>query len=205
MFLEGSIMGFVGAGALMLLHLLMSKTQAAGATRPVRNLPPGARILQGLAHLAGWTVLVAVILLTCTGWSGVWQARPLTGYALMAHVAIGVMFALALAIWVTLTAERYTLAAERHSAAANPAPGWIQRLCFWMMAALSLPLILSIALNLFPLFSQSQQRALAQCHRYSALGFVLAAWSFSYWRWRTEWRKTASLDKPTRKENACHS
>lgn len=199
MFLEWSIMGFVGAGAFMLLHLLMSRTQAARATKPVRNARPGTRILQCLAHLAGWTVLVALIALTCTGWSGVWQARALTGYALMAHVAIGVMFALALAIWVMLNADRYT------SAVARPAPGWIQRFCFWMMAVLSLPLILSIALNLFPLFSQSQQWALAQCHRYSALGFVLAAWSFAYWRWRTEWRKTVSPDTPTRKENACHS
>ncbi len=118
MFLEWSIMGIVGAGALMLLHLFLSQTPTEPAARRSRKSP---------------------------------------------------------------------------------------RLSFRMMVVLSLPLILSIALNLFPLFPQSQQWALAQCHRYSALGFVLAAWSFSYWRWRTEWRNTASLDKSTRKENACHS
>ncbi len=199
MFLEWSIMGIVGAGTLMLLHLLMSKTPTEEATRRSWNSKPQARVLHRLAQLAGWAVLLTLFVLMATGWSGVWQARALTGYALMAHVAIGVPFALALAVWVMLTAERHT------SSSAHAASSWIQRLSFRMMVVLSLPLILSIALNLFPLFPQSQQWALAQCHRYSALGFVLAAWSFAYWRWRTEWRKTASLDKPTRKENACHS
>jgi hypothetical protein len=73
------------------------------------------------------------------------------------------------------------------------------------MVSLSLPLILSIALNLFPLFPQNWQHGLAQCHRYTALGFVLTAWGYTYLVWRTEGSKTVLPQASIVKENSCHS
>jgi len=202
MFLEWSIMGFVGIGTFMLLHALMSRRPISHAMRPPQGSNPGIRALQSLARLAGWITLVTLGVLVVTGWSGPWQAKPLTGYALMTHVAAGAVFALALAVWVMLRAGCYMGDEAKRSPCVL---GWTQRFCFWGMVLLSLPLILSIALNLFPLFPQNGQHGLARCHRYAALGFVLTAWGYTYLVWHTEWRKTVSPHAPIVKENSCHS
>jgi hypothetical protein len=69
-----------------------------------------------------------------------------------------------------------------------------KRLCFWVLLVLSLPIILSIALNLFPLFPMDWQHGLAVCHRFSALGFMLTALGYVYLIRRTQGKRNL---KPT--------
>jgi hypothetical protein len=189
MFLEWSITAFVGMGTSMLLHLLISRSKLVPTAGPVDVRRPRSRLLRTLTRLAGGMTFLTLTVLTVTGWSGAWPARHLTGYALMVHVAAGAVFALVLAVWAVLSAGRYFRAGDPASGAA----GRLRQFCFWSMTVLSLPLILSIALNLFPLFAQSAQAGLAQCHRYSALGFVLAAWGYAYRRWREGWSHGVSM------------
>ena len=180
MFLDLSIMGLVGTVTLIILHALMARSGSAKQSRPTNVVSGQPHGLRRVSRGAGWITAATVIVLTCSGWSGVGQGTALTGYTLVVHVTVGTAFALFLVVWVVLRAGCVTVLGTGHS---QTLQRWIG-LCFWLMVLCSLPLILSIALNLWPLFGMEQQRALAQCHRTSALVFVCTALVYTYLVWR---------------------
>ena len=56
----------------------------------------------------------------------------------------------------------------------------IQKLLFWAIVVLSLPLILSIVLSMFPIFGTHGQELLFETHRYTALVFTVCAMFHTY-------------------------
>ncbi|MEW6237215.1 MAG: hypothetical protein AB1656_17670 [Candidatus Omnitrophota bacterium] len=118
--------------------------------------------------------LTTLALLAATGF-GAWlfSSRYLSGYTLLLHVAASAIFSTALAIWIFLSAPDY------HLIHINVIPLSI-KILFWLIALLSLPLILSIAASLYPLASTAMQKTLIQCHRYSAALMTLAVVIFLF-------------------------
>ena len=55
-----------------------------------------------------------------------------------------------------------------------------QRIAFWLIIFLALPLILSIVLSMFPYFGTHWQELLLSIHRYTALVFTLVAIVHTY-------------------------
>lgn len=68
----------------------------------------------------------------------------------------------------------------------------LQKICFWLIILLALPLILSIVLSMFPLFGTKGQEFLLQLHRYSALLLVLIAIVHTYLIIRTKMEQSQS-------------
>jgi cytochrome b subunit of formate dehydrogenase len=62
-----------------------------------------------------------------------------------------------------------------------------QKLTFWIIMFLALPVIISIVLSMFPLFGTAWQELLAQVHRYCALALALVVIVHTYLMVRTEW------------------
>jgi len=58
---------------------------------------------------------------------------------------------------------------------ADGVPGLGQKITFWLLVVLALPLILSMVSSMFTLFGTHWQELLLEVHRYSALLFVLVA------------------------------
>ena len=76
--------------------------------------------------------------------------------------------------------ERITLAKRAgeeplNRSQADGVPGLGQKITFWLLVVLALPLILSMVSSMFPLFGTHWQELLLELHRYSALLFALVA------------------------------
>jgi len=123
---------------------------------------------------SGLIALITLALLAATGF-GAWlfSSRYLSGYTLLLHAAASAIFSIALALWIFLSAPDYRF----HPNCNQPLKATI---IFWLIALLSLPLILSIAVSLFPIASTVWQKTFIQCHRYSAALMTLAAAMFLF-------------------------
>jgi cytochrome b subunit of formate dehydrogenase len=66
------------------------------------------------------------------------------------------------------------------------------RICFWVILALSLPVILTAVLSMFPLFGTHWQEILLQLHRYSTLLLSLFAICYLYLAALGEMEKTVN-------------
>jgi hypothetical protein len=56
----------------------------------------------------------------------------------------------------------------------------VQKVMFWAIVALSLPLILSIVLSMLPLFGTHWQDTLLATHRWTAVAFAVAVLIHTY-------------------------
>jgi len=129
--------------------------------------------------------------------------EPIHGYWLMLHATFSPVFAICLAVlavmwagncrfnkndwpWLTNIVERVTLVkSTRQGAGPAVVPsseeivaevaGLGQKIAFWLVVLLALPLILSIILSMFMLFGTYWQGLLLDIHRYTALAFALVA------------------------------
>ncbi len=119
--------------------------------------------------------------------------KPIHGYWLMLHATFAPVFAICLAVlavmwagncrfnkndwpWLTRIIERVTSVksnGEEEAYSGVPGPG--QKIAFWLIVVLALPLILSIILSMFSLFGTYWQELLLDIHRWTALAFAIAA------------------------------
>jgi cytochrome b subunit of formate dehydrogenase len=113
----------------------------------------------------------------------------ISGYLLMIHATFSPILAICLAIlavmwarncrfnhndwpWFQRIVERVTLVkrADEEISCKNSTG---QKIAFWLIISLALPLILSIVLSMFPYFGTYWQELLLSVHRYTALAFAL--------------------------------
>jgi len=125
----------------------------------------------------------------------------ISGYWIMLQTTAGGVFAVCLAALAVMWAHNCRLDKNywpwltnliRHqptNAAAPEKYELCQKVCFWLIVFLALPLILSITLSMFPLFGTDGQQFLLQLHRYSALLLVLVAVVYIYLMVRTQMNK----------------
>ena len=139
--------------------------------------------------------LIAVIcgvVLTITGFYPVLiKAEHISGYLMMLHATCAPVFAACMAALAVMWASRCRFerfdcpitvrlvawlgGKKQDEGIACRSYGVGQKVLFWLLIVLSLPLILSIVLSMFPLFGTHYQHLFLAMHRYVAAVFVLAA------------------------------
>jgi hypothetical protein len=127
-----------------------------------------------------FSLIAIVIILSATGFSAPFTAtRSMTGYPLLLHAALAPVFSLGVAMWVVLSASRNRFTAQdgawllsRFGFHSNVASGsfslslFARKVCFWAASGMAIVVILSIVLNMFPLFSMNWQAPLLSLHRF---------------------------------------
>ncbi|RKY11770.1 MAG: hypothetical protein DRP65_03285 [Planctomycetota bacterium] len=155
------------------------------------------RSIWTLGFLKKLVYLLAVlcfVVLSITGF-GPWLVfqKRLAGYWAMAHVTFAPVFALCMAALAVMCADNHRFDKSdwnflsrifrRSTLDEGPVSNGsvlVMKVCFWLICGLAIPLILSIALSMFPLFGTAGQKFLFQLHRYSTLLFALAAIVYVY-------------------------
>lgn len=127
--------------------------------------------------------------------------KSISGYWIMLQTTAGGIFTICLAILAVIWAHNCRLDKNywpwlqkllNHQSTNTAAPEKYelgQKICFWLIIFLALPLILSIVLSMFPLFGTEGQKCLLQLHRYSALLLALVAIVYTYLLIRTKMSK----------------
>ncbi len=123
-----------------------------------------------LERLAFLGVAAGVCILAFTGFGTlIAGAPPMTGFVLLAHVAIGAAFAVCALAFIAFRAETCKFAQDTPSRF-NAG----QKIMFWLMAIAGLFALLSIMLSMTPLLGEEGISDLILIHRYSSLVAVLA-------------------------------
>ena len=132
--------------------------------------------------------------------------RSISGYWIMLQTTAGGVFAVCLAIlavmwashcrftgsdwpWLQRLIRRVILPKTVGEKTACENSGLGQKITFWLIVVLALPLILSIVSSMFPLFGTHWQELLLDTHRYSALLLALAVIVHTYLIIRTQMNK----------------
>ena len=113
--------------------------------------------------------------------------KPISTYLLLIHVSLAPFFAICMAtaalIWAPKNSfnkkDWETFCDLRSSKKETKIELW-QKVCFWLIIILALPIILSILLSMYPLFGSQIQHSLLTTHRYSTLLFVILLTIYVY-------------------------
>ena len=147
--------------------------------------------------------LLCFVVLAITGfYPTLVRGEHISGYLLMIHATFAPVFAITLAIlavmwsghcrftgsdwpWFGRLVQRVTLTKSPEQQDKNESCLG-QKITFWLIIFLALPLILSIVLSMFPYFGTYWQELLLDIHRYTALVFALTAIVQTYFLIRTK-------------------
>lgn len=147
-------------------------------------------ILRKLVYLLA---LVCFVVLAVTGFYPLLVLnKHISGYWVMVHATFAPVFAVCLAVLAVLSARQYsfkkndwpwlqrflqriTLVKSADTEALCKNSGLGQKMGFWLIIILAIPLILSIVSSMFPFFGTHWQELLLNIHRYTALAFALVA------------------------------
>jgi len=142
-------------------------------------------VLRKLIYLLA---LLCFVVLVITGFYPVLvRGEHLGGFLLMLHATFAPVFAACLAVLAVMWADncqfdknywpwlQRVLGREAVNKAGVKKYELLQKICFWLIVLLALPVILSIVLGMFPLFGTDGQKFLLNLHRYSTLPLALAA------------------------------
>jgi len=187
------IIGFVVVLVIIGLH-----RKAMKEAKPVKSaaVPAGKR---GFGQILVWLIHAATLLcflaLGITGfYFSLFAGEPMSGFPLMLHATAAPVFAVclvALAVvrvhgcrfderdWNYLT-RTFSWKGFDETAPRSSATVIWSKVFFWGMILLSLPVILSIALSMLPLFGTAGQKFLYHLHRYSTLLLVMNGALFGY-------------------------
>lgn len=154
-------------------------------------------LLEILRKLVYLLAILCFVVLAVTGfYNRLIFDEPLSGYLLMLHATAAPVFAVCLAVLALMWADHCRFSGndwpwlshlicrlcQKSPEQNKPSEksGIMQKICFWLIILLSLPLILSIVLSMFPLFGTSIQKLLFDFHRYSALLLAMVAIIHTY-------------------------
>lgn len=141
--------------------------------------------------------LLCFVVLAITGfYPTIVLGEHISGYLLMIHATFAPILAICLAVlavmwarncrfnnndwpWFQRIVQRVTLVKSAdEETTGKSCPG--QKIAFWLIIFLALPLILSSVLSMFPYFGTYWQELLLSLHRYTALAFALAVIVHTY-------------------------
>lgn len=189
-----SILIFI-AGIALLVWRLRSPANRREIFLSWRFSGASLRSVQGLRDMSYALTFVLFVLLAISGFlPNMIVGVQLTGFPLLLHVAIAPLFAVLLAALVVLAAHRHRFVSNDWSALRailgkksgkknDPAgvyPTALQKVCFWLAAIASLPMIASILFSMSTLFSAESQLVFLNVHRYSALLFFVVVILHTY-------------------------
>ncbi len=189
-----SIIAFLITLAGIVLHRLVSPSHKKRKRKSTKKLSP-VGILRILVYLLA---LLCFVVLAITGFYPMLVlGEHISGYLVMVHATFAPIFAVCLAVLAVMWAgrcrfsysdwpwfERFVQWVTSVKSSSEKAPskssGLGQKLAFWLIIFLALPLILSIVLIMLPLFGTHCQELLLSMHRYTALVFALVAIVHTY-------------------------
>ena len=143
-------------------------------------------VLRRLIYLLA---LLCFVVLLITGFYPVLvYGEHLSGFLLILHATFAPVFTACLAVLVVFWADNCRfdkncwpwLQKFLKKETVGEKRGVGQKICFWLIALLALPVILSVVLSMFPFFGTEGQEFLLNLHRYSALLLALAAIVHTY-------------------------
>jgi cytochrome b subunit of formate dehydrogenase len=202
-----SIIAFLSTLAGIILHYaLVSSSGTGGRKGPLEVFQKSLRSLTQTiwsqrtsvwGNLKKLVYLLALVLFGILGLTGFGPTlilnQSLSGYCMIIHAVFASVFGFCLAVLGLMWGPHYCFTGDdwrwveslfrRETANAEPrCHGCFlgQKMCFWVIIALALPLMLSIALSMFKLFGTDTQRSLMELHRYSALLLSLAVVVHTY-------------------------
>jgi len=189
-----SIIAFLITLAGIVLHRLVSPSHKKRKRKSTKKLSP-VGILRILVYLLA---LLCFVVLAVTGfYPTLVLGEHISGYLVMVHATFAPIFAVCLAVlavmwagrcrfvysdwpWFERFVQRVTSVKSSSEEAPSKSSGLGQKMAFWLIILLALPLILSIVLSMFPLFGTHWQELLLSMHRYTALVFALVAIVHTY-------------------------
>ncbi len=203
MFRTASITCFVVVLVGVAIHCLASRPKlAALCSKKARQKPSLIGVLRKLAYLLA---LLCFTVLLVTGFAPrLVFARPISGYWSMLHVTAAPVFAVCVAVLAVMWAHNCRLDKKywpwlqrilQRKTANETAPEkheLTQKVCFWLIILLVLPLALSVIVCMFPLFGTHWQEFFASVHRYCALLFALLVIIHTYLTILTQAKKMAA-------------
>ncbi len=159
-----------------------------------------ASTLGALKKLCYLVSIVCFLLLGLTGFYPVLvHGEHISGYMMMLHATLAPIFAICLAILAITWASQYRFSqgdcpwlqgllrrVTRLHIPAEAAEGpckcaaTTQKIVFWAIVVLALPLILSIVLSMLPLFGTHWQEFAMAAHRWTAVVFAVAVLVHTY-------------------------
>ena len=205
MFRIVSIVAFAATIAGIILHcvaLPLAKGRRWDANEILRKLVCLLTLLfleQKLAPVRALRKLVYLLALLCFVVLAVTGFYPtlvlgehISGYPVMVHATFAPVFAVCLAVlavmwaghcrftysdwpWFQSIVQRVTLVKSAGEEAHSKSSGLGQKMTFWLLIFLALPLILSIILSMLPLFGTHHQELLLASHGYVAMVFTIVA------------------------------
>ena len=148
-------------------------------------------LVEVLRKLVYLLALLCFVVLAVNGfYAALVLGKSISGYWIMLQTTAGGVFAVCLAVlavmwasrcrfthsdwpWFERIVQRVTLVKSSSEEAPSKSSGLGQKITFWLIIILALPLILSIILSMFTLFGTHWQELLLGIHRYTALVFAL--------------------------------
>ena len=186
------IITFVGIG----FHYMVLRSPSSDLVRAKQRLRRQGilGILDILKKLVCLLTLLCFVVLAVNGfYPSLVLGKPISGYWLMLQVTAGGVFACCLAFLTLMWAYHCRFNEKdwqwlqhllRRETASKELPPerfrFGQKIAFWLIVLLALPVILSIVLSMFGLFGTDAQEFLLHLHRYSALLLVMAGVVFIY-------------------------
>jgi hypothetical protein len=173
------------------LRRRMKSWRGAGEflSRQFRDIRHGRENAGALSRARRIVTIVSVGLLLILALTGflpvVFLGIHLTGMLLVIHVTAAPLFAIALSALALLWAHRLRFdesdlqialgSLKRESQGRDPLVRFALKAGFWLILTLSLPLMLTVVLGLFPLFGTGGESMLIRLHGYSALLLLVGA------------------------------
>lgn len=147
-----------------------------------------------LTYLRGFFYLLAVLAVLILAFSGflpvLFTGKHLSGFLMILHVTAAPFLAVSLALLSLFYAHRNRFSStdleslSGRQQESEPVNGAriiaLKKICFWLLIALSIPLISSILLSMFTIYGTIGQSFLLHLHGYSALCFVIVAMVHAY-------------------------
>ena len=203
MFRTVSITCFIIVLVSVAIHCLASRPKlTALCSKKARRKPSLIGVLRTLVYLLG---LVCFAVLLVTGFAPrLVLAKPISGYWSIVHVTAAPVFVVCVAVLAVIWAHncrldknywpwlQRILQRKTPNKAAPQKRELAQKICFWLIILLVLPLALSVIVCMFPLFGTHWQKFFAGTHRYCALLVALLVIIHTYLMILTQANKMAA-------------
>ena len=141
-------------------------------------------------------LIICIVIMALTGFIPViFLGKPMAGYLLVLHFAIAPLFALCLVVitlawpykhlfhkndWLLL--KNIVKSKQTDKVDFKKCHALIQKLCYWFLIVLALPVIFSVLFSMYPLFGSIGQVFMLDLHRYSTLLMVLSMIGYFYFK-----------------------
>ena len=205
MFRVISITGFIVVFGGLAFHCLVFPVSGKHKWGPVAVLrklihlltilliPQQLSLLGVLRKLLYLLTLLCFVVLVLTGfYKPLVMDEHLSGYLLMVHATFAPVFAICVALlavlwahhnrfkavdwpWLVSFLRRFIHMKTADTQGQEQRSCLVQKIAFWLIIFLTLPVILSIVLGMFPIFGTEGQQVLLNLHRYCTLALTLTA------------------------------